>query len=185
MAENNTNRIVMYLSIAVVVLLVAFVAVVIVVTGAKMTGPTTTTGTNTSSTTTTDTTQAGMSSSAAFDPATATKVPADSDPKKYVAAYYQAILDKQWEVAFKMQPAASQVGQTVGGFQQTQEQMYGMTKFEIAGSQIGSTEATVVVAQTLKEPNGVWTATWTFVNDKGAWLVQARKVNMGAPTATP
>jgi hypothetical protein len=183
MAENNTNRIVMYLSIAVVVLLVAFVGVVIASSGgAKTPAPSTAT---TPAATTTDTTQAGMSSSAAFDPATATKVPADSDPKKYVAAYYQAILDKQWEVAFKMQPAASQVGQTVGGFQQTQEQMYGMTKFDIAGSQIGSTEATVVVAQTLKEPNGVWTATWTFVKDAGTWLVQARKVNMGAPTTTP
>jgi hypothetical protein len=185
MAQNN-NRMVMYLSIAVVVLLVAFVAVVIVVTGAKMAGPTTTTGTNTSSTTSTDTNQPGMSSSTTgFDAATATKVPADSDPKKFVTAYYQAILDKKWDVAFKMQPAKSQVGQSVEAFQQTQEQMYGMTKFEIANSQIGSTEATVVVAQTLREPNGVWTAVWTFVNDKGTWLVQARKVNMGAPTATP
>jgi hypothetical protein len=184
MAQNN-NRMVMYLSIAVVVLLVAFVAVVIVVTGGKTATPTTTAN-NTSSSTGTDTTQPGMSpSTTGFDAATATKVPADSDPKKFVTAYYQAILDKKWDVAFKMQPAKSQVGQSVQAFQQTQEQMYGMTKFAIASSQIGSTEATVVVAQTLKDPNGVWTAIWTFVNDKGTWLVQARKVNMGAPTATP
>jgi len=183
MAENNTNRIVMYLSIAVVVLLVAFVAVVIVMSGGAKTAstPDTTPGASTS----TSTTQAGMSPSApgaTFDPATATKVPAGSDPTKYATAYYQAILDKKWDVAFKMQPAKSQAGQTVEAFQQTQEQMYGMTKFEIADSQIGSTEATVVVAQTLREPNGVWTATWTFVKDGGTWLVKARAVAMGAPT---
>jgi hypothetical protein len=183
MAENNTNRIVLYLSIAVVVLLVAFVAVVVIMGGGTKTASTTGT---TPGPTTTSTVQPGMSpSTAGFDPATATKVPADSDPEKFVTAYYQAILDKKWDVAFKMQPAKSQVGQTVEAFQQTQEQMYGMTKFEIADAQIGSTEATVVVAQTLKEPNGVWTAVWTFVKDGGNWLVKARAVNMGAPTTTP
>jgi len=183
MAENNTNRIVMYLSIAVVVLLVAFVAVVIVISGGAKTASTP--GTTPTSTTSTGTTQGGMSPSApdaTFDPATATKVPADSDPTKFATTYYQAILDKKWDVAFKMQPAKSQVGQTVEAFQQTQEQMYGMTKFEIADTQIGSTEATVVVAQTLRDPNGVWTATWTFVKDGGNWLVKARAVAMGAPT---
>jgi hypothetical protein len=186
MAKNN-NRIVMYLSIAVVVLLVAFVAIVIVYTGG--TKPATPVATNTdntaASTTGTGTTQGGMAPSTGFDPATATKVPASSDPKTFVTAYYQAILDKKWDVAFKMQPAKSQAGQNVAAFQETQEKMYGMTKFEIASSQIGSTEATVVVAQTLRDPNGVWTATWTFVKDKGTWLVQARKVNMGAPPTTP
>jgi hypothetical protein len=183
MAQNN-NRMVMYLSIAVVVLLVAFVAVVIGVTGAKVAGPTTTTGTNTSSTTSTSTTQAGMSpSTTGFDKATATKVPASSDPVKFVTLYYQSILDKKWEEAFKMQPAASQVGQTVAAFQQTQEQMYGMTSFKIFSNTIGATDATVVVQQELGT-NGTWTATWTFVKDKGTWLVQARKVAMGAPTAT-
>jgi hypothetical protein len=186
MAENNTNRIVIYLSIAVVVLLVAFVVVVIALGGGK--GGTPVASTTPPAATGTSTTQAGMSPSAAgaaFDPTTATKVPSNSDPKAYAAAYYQAILDKKWDVAFKMQPAKSQVGQTVAAFQQTQEQMYGMTKFAVASAQIGSTEATVVIAQTLKDPNGVWTATWTFVKDGGTWLVKARAVAMGAPTTTP
>ena len=182
MAENNTNRIVMYLSIVVVVLLVAFVAVVIVMSGGTKTAtaPTSTVA----GTTATSTTQAGMSPSAAgFDPATATKVPSSSDPVKFVTTYYQSILDKKWEEAFKMQPAASQVGQTVAAFQQTQEQMYGMTSFKIFSNKVGATDATVVVQQELGT-NGTWSATWTFVKDKGTWLVQARKVAMGAPTAT-
>ncbi len=181
MAENNTNRLVMYLSATVVVLLVAFVAVVIVVSG-KGAAPTTPGTTATSpATTTTSTTQAGMAPSTAFDPATATKVPADSDPKKYVAAYYQAILDKKWDTAFKMQPAASQVGQTVADFQATQEQMYGMTSFSVFSSTIGSTDATVVVNQELGA-NGTWNATWTFVKSGGTWLVKKRVPVPGAAT---
>lgn len=176
---NNSNRMVMYLSAAVVVLLIAFVAVVIIMSGGSKTAQEPGT---TPSAVTTSTSQAGMApSTSGFDPATATKVPAGTDPKKYVTTYYQAILDKKWDAAFKMQPAKSQVGQSVQAFQETQEQMYGMTKFEVASSEIGSTEATVAVAQTLKEPNGVWTAVWTFVKDGGDWLVKARAVNMGAP----
>lgn len=178
---NNSNRLVMYLAGAVVVLLVAFVAVVVIMSGNK--GATQTPVATTPSTTTSSTSQGGMSpSTSGFDPTTATKLPAGTDPKAYAAQYYQAILDKKWDVAFKMQPAKSQVGQSVEAFQQTQEQMYGMTKFEVASSDIGSTEATVVVAQTLKDPNGVWTAIWTFVKADGTWLVKARAVNMGAPT---
>ncbi|HEY5433561.1 MAG TPA: hypothetical protein VIL06_09190 [Coriobacteriia bacterium] len=184
MAENNTNRIVMYLSIVVVVLLVAFVAVVIVVSGGTKTATVPTSTVAGAGTTATSTSQPGMApSAAAFDPATATKVPANSDPVKFVTLYYQSILDKKWEEAFKMQPAASQVGQTVAAFQQTQEQMYGMTSFKIFSNTIGATDATVVVQQELGT-NGTWSATWTFVKDKGTWLVQARKVAMGAPTAT-
>ena len=81
MAENNTNRIVMYLSIVVVVLLVAFVAVVIVVSGGTKTATVPTSTVAGAGTTATSTTQAGMSPSAAgFDPATATRVPSSSDP---------------------------------------------------------------------------------------------------------
>ena len=181
---NNSNRIVMYLAGAVVVLLVAFVAVVIVMSGGAKTAqaPAATTS---DSTVTTSTSQAGMApSTTGFDLATATKVATGSDPKAHVTAYYQAILDKKWDVAFKMQPATSQAGQTVAAFQQTQEQMYGMTKFSIFSADIGANEATVVVSQTLKDPNGVWTAVWTFVKGNGNWLVKSRAVNMGAPTAT-
>jgi ABC-type transport system substrate-binding protein len=184
MAENNTNRIVMYLSIVVVVLLVAFVAVVIVVSGGTKTATVPTSTVAGAGTTATSTTQAGMSPSAAgFDPATATRVPSSSDPVKFVTTYYQSILDKKWEEAFKMQPAASQVGQTVAAFQQTQEQMYGMTSFKIFSNKVGATDATVVVQQELGT-NGTWSATWTFVKDNGTWLVKARQVAMGAPTAT-
>jgi hypothetical protein len=181
MAENNTNRTVMMLAGAVVVLLIAFVAVVLLNTGSGGTPVAQTPGTTTDSTAPTSTSNPGVGSSAgaAFDAATATKVPADSSPKAFVTAYYQAIIDKKWDVAFKMQPAASQAG-TVADFQSTQE-MYGMTAFSIFTESTGAAEATVVVRQDLGT-NGIWNASWTFVKDGGSWLVKARKVGMGEPT---
>jgi hypothetical protein len=185
MAENqtNTNRLVMILAAAVVVLFIAFIAVVLVTTGSKSgttasTSDTSTTSTTTASTTTT--TNTGMSSSTDFDASTATKVPSNTTPKDFVAKYYQSILDKKWSTAFKMQPAASQQGVTVAGFQETQEG-YGMTAFSVFSSTVGSTDATVVIEQNLGT-NGTWNSTWTFVKSGSTWLVKERKVGMGAPT---
>jgi len=183
MAENqpNNNRVVMMLAAAVVVLFIAFIAVVVLNTGAKNNSAST--GTPAASTAaaasaaSTETNLPGIASSANFDPATATKVPSGKAPKDYVAGYYQAILDKKWADAFKMQPAASQSG-TVSDFQQTQT-MYGMTSFQVKGGSVGSTDATVVVQQDLGS-NGLWNATWTFVKTNGTWLVKERKVGMGA-----
>jgi len=179
--NSNNNRLVMILAAAVVVLFIAFIAVVLLNQGGNTGTNTAGTGTaGTGAVATTGTSNPGMGTSAGeFDPATATKVPSKYDPKTYVEAYYQAILDKKWETAFKMQPAASQQGGTVADFQQTQEQMYGMTSFKVASSQIGDTEATVTVNQELGQ-NGTWNAKWTFVKDNGTWLVKERKVGMGA-----
>ena len=173
MAENNSNRLVMILAGAVVVLLVAFVAVVMLNNGAKT--PVASTSTQPSVAATSN---PGVGSSATeFDPATATKVPVGKDPKAYVSAYYQAILDKKWDTAFKMQPAASQTG-SVADFQSTQT-MYGMKSFEVKSSTATKTEATVVIEQDLGT-NGTWNATWTFTKSGSDWLVKARKVGMGA-----
>jgi len=179
MAENNTNRTVMLLAGAVVVLLIAFVAVVMLNTGSGAVPTAQAPSATTPGVTTTATSNPGMGASTAFNKETATKVPADSSPKAFVTAYYQAILDKKWDVAFKLQPAASQSG-TVADFQSTQE-MYGMKSFTIFSDKVTGDDATVVVRQDLGT-NGVWNASWTFVKDDATWLVKTRKVGMGEPT---
>jgi hypothetical protein len=178
MAENSSNRTVMILAGAVVILLIAFVAVVVLNSNAGGTN-TASTGTPAASSTASATSNPGVGSSAstAFDPATATKV--TGTPKAFVALYYQSIIDKKFDVAFKMQPKASQTG-TVADFQSTQE-MYGMKAFTIFSEVTGSNEATVVVRQDLGT-NGIWNATWTFSKADDSWLVKERKVGMGEPT---
>ena len=181
MAQNSSNRTVMILAGAVVILLIAFVAVVVLNGNAAGTNTagTGTTGTPAASTGASATSNPGVGSSAAaaFDAATATKV--TGTPKAFVSLYYQSIIDKKFDVAFKMQPKASQTG-TVADFQSTQE-MYGMKAFTIFSEVTGSDEATVVVRQDLGT-NGIWNATWTFAKADGSWLVKERKVGMGEPT---
>ena len=179
MAENNTNRTVMLLAGAVVILLIAFVAVVMLNTGSAATPASTTATTSASTAVATATSNPGVAPSTNFDPATATKVATGKAPKDWVSGYYQSILDKKFDVAFKMQPAASQSG-TVADFQSTQE-MYGMTGFSVFSDVTGSSDATVVVRQDLGT-NGIWNATWTFVKSSGSWLVKERQVGMGEPT---
>lgn len=174
------NKTVLILLGVIVVLLAALVAI-FVVSRPAATPDTTSQGTTppAAAETSGTTAQAGMAPSTAgtFDPATATKVPGSTTPEAYAKLYYQSILDKKWEQAFKMQPAASQQGQSVAQFQQTQEQMYGMTAFKIVSAKIEGDTATVEVEQTLGA-NGTWGALWTFVKYNGGWVVKSRQVQM-------
>jgi hypothetical protein len=165
----------MYLLGAIVLLLIVLVAVVY---SRQQPVPVASSPSGTESVAATGTSMPGVKpSTGGFDKATATKVPTGQDPKTFVSAYYQAILDKKYDVAFKMQPAASQQGGTVQDFQGTQ-QMYGMKAFKILDSQVQATDATVQVEQDLGT-NGTWGATWTFVKDGSTWLVKERQVQMG------
>lgn len=175
---NQNNRLVMILAATVVVLFIAFIAVVVLNSGSAGTNTAANTPTTGTSSTSTATSNPGVGSSAGeFDPTSATEVPDGDTPDKFVSDYYQAIIDKKWDVAFKMQPAASQTG-SVEDFKATQE-MYGMTSFKVAKKDIGDKAATVVVEQDLGQ-NGTWNATWTFQKSDGKWLVETRKVGMGA-----
>ncbi len=186
MSDNapNTNRTVMLLLGVIVILLAALVIVVIMrqPAGTASTG-TNTTASNTAASTAATTSQPGLASStsAPFDPSTATKVPASMQPKDFVSGYYQDILDKKWNDAFDRQPAASKAGQSVADFQAT-EASYGMKSFKFVGQKVSDATATVVIQQDLGT-NGIWGATWTLVKYNGGWVVQARAVQMGAPTA--
>ena len=187
MAQNKqeTQRTIMILLGVVVILLVAIVSIVIY-TGQQKNTPVAAVGSATGTGAaaagagaTGQPTQAnpGMapSTGAAFDAKTATKLPAGTTPDKYVAQYYQSILDKKFDVAFKMQPASSQQG-TVADFTATQ-QGYGMSAFKIVSSNIAADTATVDVEQDLGT-NGKWGALWTIKKVGSDWFVESRKISM-------
>lgn len=172
-AANRNQQLVMYLLVAVVVLLAAIVVIIVwqnnqnvvpAVSQAPSQGmPTSNPG-------------VGQSTGADFDPTTATKVPANMDPKKFVETYYNAILQKKWADAFAMQPAASQQGGTVEDFQATQEG-YGMKAFKVIGVKAEGDESTVEIEQDLGA-NGSWGALWTFAKTDDGWVVKSRQVSM-------
>jgi hypothetical protein len=170
------NKTVVYLLGVIVVLLVALVAIFFVTRGS--TPSTTAVAPEVTAPETTATAMPGIkpSTGADFDAATGTKVPAGTTPDAYVKLYYQSILDKKWDAAFKMQPAASQVGGSVQDFQSTQTG-YGMTAFKVVTSSSQGDTATVEVEQDLGA-NGTWGALWTFVKYKSDWVVKSRQVQM-------
>jgi hypothetical protein len=179
-AAPDQSRTVVYLMGIVVVLLVVIVALVVI----KAQSNTATTTADTASQLPAGVTAGGSmpgvgsSTQGEFDPNAATKVPTGTKPGDYVNDYYQAILDKKWEDAFKMQPATSQQGGSVDQFKSTQEQ-YGMKSFKVTSATEKGDTATVVVEQDLGG-NGKWGATWTFVKteDGKTWLVKQRQVSM-------
>jgi hypothetical protein len=173
----DTNRTMLYLLGVVVVLLVVIVALVVV--RAQGTNQTAAVPPTTSAEAPANSAMPGVkpSTSADFDVKTATKVPSGTEPKAYVTTYYQSILDKKWDVAFKMQPAASQAGGTAKDFEQTQTG-YGMKSFKIGSATVSGDTATVVAQQDLGT-NGQWTVTWSFVKNGADWVVKSRAVAMG------
>ena len=189
MAQNqqDTQRTVMILLGVVVVLLVAIVGIVIY-TGQKGTPTVAATGGSSVGTGTTSSGDAsgtgqptqsnpGMAPSTAtpFDAKTATKVPSGTTPQAFVSTYYQSILDKKYDVAFKMQPASSQQG-TVADFQATQ-QGYGMVSFKVVSTNVAGDTATVDIEQNLGS-NGLWGALWTMKKVGADWYVESRKISM-------
>jgi len=181
MAETTgTNKNAVPILLGVIALLLVAIVVGLLIKGNAKTDTAATTSTSSTASTAATSTgdQAGMASSTSdtFDPATATKVPSGTTPEDFVKQYYQAILDKKWDAAFKMQPAASQKGGTVADFQSTQE-MYGMASFKITGSDVKDSAAQVSVSQDLGT-NGNWTAMWTFAKYKTDWVVESRQVGM-------
>ena len=172
------NKTAVYLLGVIVVLLVALVAIFLVTRSSTPTSTAAVPPSSTPSTATSATSMPGIkpSTGADFDPAAGTKVPAGTTPDAYVKLYYQSILDKKWDVAFKMQPAASQVGGSVQDFQATQTG-YGMASFKVVTSSSQGDTATVDVEQDLGT-NGKWGALWTFVKYKSDWVVKSRQVQM-------
>jgi hypothetical protein len=163
--------------LGVVAVLLLAIVLLLVLGNKADTATTDTTGT-TGTTSTGAVAQPGMGSSTAaeFDPATATKVPEGVTPEEYVSQYYQAIIDKEYEKAFVMQPATSQAGNNAADFAATQTG-YGMVSFKIESATEEGDTAIVSASQDLGA-NGMWAAQWTFVQYEGGWVVQSRAVGM-------
>lgn len=178
-APRGGNKTTVYLLAVVAVLLVVIVAIVIATQQNKtvtQTPGTTNPGTSTATSSTGSMPGVGQSTGAAFDPATATKVPSGEKPDAYVKRYYESILAKKWDVAFKMQPAASQAGGSVTDFEQTQTG-YGMTAFKVITANEQGDASTVEVEQDLGA-NGMWGVVWSFAKYQNGWVVQSRQVQM-------
>jgi hypothetical protein len=111
---------------------------------------------------------------ATFDPKTATKVPAGSDPKKFVDEYYAAVMKKDYATAFKHLPADKQTGSSPDALKQ-QIEGYGITGYSITGAQEQGGQYTVNADQ-VTSSYGTFSNTWLFVKNGNAWVLQSKAV---------
>lgn len=112
------------------------------------------------------------SAPAAFDPATATRVPDGETPEAFVAAYFDAIIAGDFQSAFDRLPADKKASYGDVTAFTSQVQSYGMTEYTM-GEVTESGEDTVVNAAAVM-PGGTFNYIWTFTKDGGSWLVKSR-----------
>lgn len=112
--------------------------------------------------------------SADFDPKTAPKVPAGTEPEAYVKQYYELCSKKQYDKAFKMLPTGTQAYYgTADQFKSTLEG-YGISGFEVKAG--ASTDKEVKVVGIQKAQGMDFAYTWTIVKDGDNWLVKSREM---------
>lgn len=112
--------------------------------------------------------------SADFDPKTAPKVPAGTEPEAYVKQYYELCSKKEYDKAFKMLPTGTQAYYgTPDQFKSTLEG-YGITGFEVKAG--ASTDKEVKVIGVQKAQGMDFAYTWTIVKDGSDWLVKSREM---------
>ncbi|MCL2332011.1 MAG: hypothetical protein FWC54_00795 [Actinomycetia bacterium] len=133
--------------------------------------------TNSASTDMTGKTNAGtgMSADAAgFDPATATKVPANQTPAAFVEAYYKASAAGDYQSAYQYLPAAKKQSQSEADFA-TQLKGYGITGYKMGATNESDVNMTVEADQ-VTAAYGTFTSIWTFVKQDGVWLLKSKAV---------
>ena len=109
-----------------------------------------------------------------FDPATATKVPAGTEPEAFVRAYYEACQSKEYSKAYEMLPAATkQYYGDAGTFESTLES-YGISEFEVKSATGSDTEVQVIGVQQAQGMEFAYT--WTLVKEGDSWLVKSRQM---------
>ena len=109
-----------------------------------------------------------------FDPKSATKVPAGSDPKKFVDEYYAAVMKKDYATAFKHLPADKQTGSNPDALKQ-QIEGYGITGYEITGASQQGDQYSVAADQKTSS-YGTFSNTWVFVKNGNVWVLQSKAV---------
>lgn len=113
----------------------------------------------------------GTTTDAAFDPATATKVPAGETPEQYVVAYFDAVVAGDFQTAYDRLPADKKAAQDAAAFGQ-QLAGYGVTAYTIDNVAEEGDQAEVTATATM--PGGAFQYLWTFVKDGDGWLVKSR-----------
>ncbi|HAL29640.1 MAG TPA: hypothetical protein DCP20_02850 [Coriobacteriia bacterium] len=168
------NRTVMILLVVVVVLLAAIVVYLVLSGSGSTSADSGATGTAVSgeAAASMPSGMTGSAEEAEFDPATATRVAAGTTPEQHVTAYFDAVVEGDFEGAYALLPVAKQ--QDYGSLEAFSEQLngYGITGFAIDSVAEEGDQSQVTATATM--PGGDFQYLWTFVKDGEEWLVKSR-----------
>ncbi len=107
-----------------------------------------------------------------FDPATATKVPAGTEPEAYVKSYYEACDAGDYAKAYALLPKDKQASYGDANAFGEQLKGYGITGYELEPAKVDGDTATITAWQ--QTPMGAFGYTWEIVKVDGEWVVKSR-----------
>ena len=107
----------------------------------------------------------------AFDPATATTVPAGETPEQYTVAYFDAVVSGDYQTAYDRLPADKKAAQDAESFA-SQLAGYGFTGYTI--DEVIEEDEEARVTATASTSGGQFAYLWTFVKNGDGWLVKSR-----------
>lgn len=178
-AQSNNQQTIVIGLVVIAALLAAIVGVLVYQTSKSnqvpaptATAPTTNTGTTGTMGGATGGTTAPTDT--AFDPKTATKLPAGTQPEAWVKAYYTACEKGDWKAAFDALPTAKKAGNSPDALKE-QVTGYGIKSFKISSAVVNGDKATIKADQ-VTTSYGTFENTWTFVKQGGVWLVESKAV---------
>jgi hypothetical protein len=115
----------------------------------------------------------------AFDPATATKIPAGMTPKQALTAYMEDVKTGKYTEAYALLPLAQKNSYGTADAYGEQLKAYGITGYKVGEPMTNGSDVLIVTEQDTPAMNIGYT--WTFTKTGSTWFVKSRE--MGAANA--
>ena len=172
--QSSNQQVIVYALVAIAVLLAAIVGFMIYNNTRGVPAPTVSaTGSDTTGASSSGA-PAGMNAAApvAFDPKTATKLPAGVTPEQALKTYMQNLTAGKFTEAYALLPLAQKTSYGSADAYGTQVKQYGITGFKIGKPTTSGNDTTIVTEQDTPAMN--ITYTWVYTKDGGNYYVKSR-----------
>lgn len=179
--QANNQQVIIYALVAIAVLLAAIVGFMVYQKSTALPAPITSTPTTgaagaTATAPSGATAPAGMTAPApvAFDPKTATKLPAGMTPEQAMKSYSDAVMAGKYDAAFGLLPLASKNSYQNASSMGAQLKPYGITGFKQGTPTASGGDTSIVLEEDTPAMNINYT--WTFTKVGGTWYVKGRSM---------
>jgi len=172
---NNNQQAIVYALIAIAVLLLAIVGFMVYQRMTAIPSPTATVPSSSAPAGASSSSGAMSSTSvapAAFDPKTATKLPAGMTPDQAMAAYTKAVVGAKWADAYALLPLAQKQSYQSAESMGSQLAPYNISGFKVGKSTTSGSDLTIVGEEDTPQMNIAYT--WTFTKVGDTWYVKSR-----------